>query len=250
MKICKKCGIEKELNLFGVNNAKKDGLDIYCKECNNKRQIESSKNEEIKNYKSNYGKRYREINKKSLEEKSKENYRKKKDKIKERVKIYGILNKDKIREKKQKYRKENPNREYMEKYREDNKDKLREYFKNYVREKRNNDINYRLKDQLRHRIKEGLKFRGFKKEKRTEEILGCRIEDFIKYIENKFEIWMNWENYGKYNGDLRFGWDIDHIIPLSLANNKEEMIKLCHHTNLQPLCSYTNRYIKKDLINY
>jgi len=57
---------------------------------------------------------------------------------------------------------------------------------------------------------------------------------------------MTWENYGKYNGDADYGWDIDHIIPLSMAKTEEEIIKLCHHTNLQPLCSFTNRVIKKD----
>jgi hypothetical protein len=25
---------------------------------------------------------------------------------------------------------------------------------------------------------------------------------------------MNWGNYGKYNGEINYGWDIDHIIPL------------------------------------
>ena len=40
---------------------------------------------------------------------------------------------------------------------------------------------------------------------------------------------MNWSNYGK------FGWHIDHIIPLDSANTEDEMYKLCHYTNLQPL---------------
>jgi hypothetical protein len=39
---------------------------------------------------------------------------------------------------------------------------------------------------------------------------------------------------------------IDHIIPISTANTEDEVIKLNHFTNLKPLCSYTNRYIKKD----
>jgi hypothetical protein len=52
--------------------------------------------------------------------------------------------------------------------------------------------------------------------------------------------------YGKYNGELNYGWDIDHIIPLAPAETEEDVIRLNHYTNLQPLCSYTNRYIKKD----
>ena len=61
---------------------------------------------------------------------------------------------------------------------------------------------------------------------------------------------MTWENYGKYNGELNFGWDIDHIKPLSLAKNEEELIGLNHYTNLQPLCSKINRCIKRDNENF
>jgi hypothetical protein len=60
----------------------------------------------------------------------------------------------------------------------------------------------------------------------------------------KFEIWMSWNNYGLYNGELNYGWDIDHIVPLDSEETEEDIIKLNHYTNLQPLCSYTNRHIK------
>lgn len=57
---------------------------------------------------------------------------------------------------------------------------------------------------------------------------------------------MTWENKGLYNGELRYGWDIDHKIPISSASDEDDIVKLNHYTNLQPLCSYTNRYIKRD----
>lgn len=57
---------------------------------------------------------------------------------------------------------------------------------------------------------------------------------------------MTWSNYGKYNGELNHGWDIDHIIPISSAKNEIDFFKLCHYNNLQPLCSKVNRDIKKD----
>jgi hypothetical protein len=44
-------------------------------------------------------------------------------------------------------------------------------------------------------------------------------------------------------------WDIDHIIPISSAESEDDVIRLNHYTNLQPLCSYTNRYIKRDSIS-
>lgn len=58
---------------------------------------------------------------------------------------------------------------------------------------------------------------------------------------------MNLENHGLYNGELDYGWDIDHIVPLSSAKTEEDVIRLSHFTNLQPLCSEVNRYIKRDL---
>lgn len=46
------------------------------------------------------------------------------------------------------------------------------------------------------------------------------------------------------------GGDIDHIIPVSTAKKYEDVIKLNHYTNLQPLCSYVNRVIKRDRLDY
>ena len=59
---------------------------------------------------------------------------------------------------------------------------------------------------------------------------------------------MTWDNYGLYNGAEKYGWDIDHIIPISNAVNEEEIVKLNHYTNMQPLCSKINRDIKRDKI--
>ena len=76
--------------------------------------------------------------------------------------------------------------------------------------------------------------------------MGCSFEEFKIYLESKFESWMTWDNKGLYNGDLDYGWDIDHIIPISTAKTEEELIKLNHYSNLQPLCSKTNRDTKRN----
>ena len=114
----------------------------------------------------------------------------------------------------------------------------------YRRDKYKNDDIYRLSECLRSLVNRGLK--KYNKKSRTEEILGCSFIQFKEYIESKFENWMNWDNYGKYNGELNYGWDIDHIIPISSAKTEDEIINLNHYTNLQPLCSKINRDIKKD----
>ena len=59
---------------------------------------------------------------------------------------------------------------------------------------------------------------------------------------------MNWGNYGLCNGEEKYGWDLDHIIPISSGNCEEDIIRLNHYTNIQPLCSYVNRCVKRDKI--
>ena len=54
---------------------------------------------------------------------------------------------------------------------------------------------------------------------------------------------MSWDNHGVY------GWHIDHVKPLSEANNIEDVITLNHYTNLQPLFAKDNLK-KSNKLNY
>ena len=82
----------------------------------------------------------------------------------------------------------------------------------------------------------------------TSDILGCSYIDFKLFIESKWEDWMDWNNYGLYNGELNYGWDLDHIIPISSGLTKDDIIKLSYYTNYQPLCSKVNRDLKRNNI--
>lgn len=64
--------------------------------------------------------------------------------------------------------------------------------------------------------------------------MGCSSEFLKEYLEKQFTEKMSWENHGFY------GWHIDHIVPLSSAKTEEEVYKLCHYTNLQPLWAEDN----------
>jgi hypothetical protein len=61
---------------------------------------------------------------------------------------------------------------------------------------------------------------------------------------------MNWDNYGLYNGKENCGWEYDHIIPVSSAKCEEDIYKLNHYSNIQPLCSHINRNVKRDNIDW
>ena len=62
---------------------------------------------------------------------------------------------------------------------------------------------------------------------------------------------MTWNNRGLYNSSkLNYGWDIDHKIPLDSAKTEDDLIRLNHYSNLQPLCSYTNRHIKMYKLDF
>lgn len=67
-------------------------------------------------------------------------------------------------------------------------------------------------------------------------LIGCSLNFFKKYIENKFKPGMSWDNYGLKT------WHIDHIKPLAKFDlTKEEQVKkACHYTNLQPLWAKEN----------
>ena len=152
---------------------------------------------------------------------------------------YTIENKEVLKAKSKNYRKNNP--DYFINYREKNKEKHKLYISNRLK----NDKLFKLSINIRNLIKISLKRNGFSKNSKTHEILGCTYEEFKQHLESKFEPWMTWDNYGLYNGEPNYGWDIDHIIPLSISNEEKELIKLNHYLNLQPLCSKINRDLKK-----
>jgi hypothetical protein len=86
------------------------------------------------------------------------------------------------------------------------------------------------------RLWHALKSKKWHKDSKFAEYIGCSKEFLLKHLESQFQSGMTWENYGNKLGQ----WSIDHKIPLFRATSKEEMYKLCHYTNLQPLWAQEN----------
>lgn len=113
----------------------------------------------------------------------------------------------------------------------------------------------KLVSSIRSRILRSLKKGKFSKKNSTESILNINFEGFLLHLESLFEPWMNWSNYGNVNKKCslktpKTQWDIDHIIPLSMAKTEEDILRLNVYTNLQPLCSSENRWVKRNKMIY
>jgi len=170
-------------------------------------------------YNAEYHKRYREENK---------------EKIKAYRKLYREANKGELKEYREKHK--DHLAKYIREYRQNNQkiiyQKRKESQKIYVRERRSNDKLVRLRTNLSSRTNVAFRNIGRSKPTKTEELLGGQYDIVKSHIENQFSDGMSWDNYGK--------WHIDHIIPLSSAKDMDELIALCHYSNLQPLWAKDN----------
>ena len=262
-KVYTKCGEEKELSEFGKDKRSKDDLRGTCKKS---RSLENKKEKQKEYYDANRDKileknknRYHENieenrlksknksadNRAEINRKSRELYNKNKGAIsikrknisdnklllrRAKARKWASENKDKIRLYGIKDRETHNVR--IKSYNIKNKDKINTQ-KNKIRnEKLLSDPVYKLAKNIRTRIYLYLKIRNITKRNKTFEIVGCTPEELKIYLENKFTIGMNWDNQGK--------WHIDHIIPLSSAVTEDDVLKLCHYTNLQPLWAIDN----------
>ena len=251
------CNLLKEFKDMVKDKRRKDGCTNFCLECN---KLKITPEQKLK-----YDvirKKYRDNNKEYFKEYNKKYKNENKEYFKEYFKEYS-KNNENLKEYQAEYRNKNKeyfneyNKEYYLKNSDNIKNSVKEYRKNN-REKINENVRLRckhdnlfsLRKSICKSILKSIKLSGYYKSSKTTEILGCNIEDLKIYLESKFEDWMTWDNRGLYNGELNYGWDIDHIIPISSAKTEEEIVRLNHYSNLQPLCSKVNRDIKKDKIDY
>ena len=201
-KRCSKCTTYKLLKQFTSNKTRWDKKRPFCKCCEKKYYIKN------------------------------------KEKIKAREKKYYIKNKEKIAVKRKKYMKENY---------EKNKKKIKAQQKKYTtkpetkakmnkkhKERYKKDPEFRLRKNLRSRLRHALKAQGIKKTKATMDLCGCSLPTLKRHIEKQFTDDMSW--------NLRSSFHIDHIVPCSAFNlsNEIEQGACFWFRNLQPLTPSVN----------
>lgn len=258
-KRCHKCKAIKPLSDFHKLTKSKDGHQSKCKDCKKQYHLQNKDRKSEKD-KERYQENKEEVKKRTnqyyhenidiIRQRRKKYYYKNADDIKKKVKEWREENIDYVKNRKRKKYEENKN-EILEKQREyynDNKDKIlernSEYRKNNktklknqkraFHQKKKHDPIYKYSRLIRHNIWSSYKRNGFKKSKNTEKILGCTLTWF-------FEQWLN----DQYNPPKTH---IDHIVPVSLAKNKDEVFALNHFSNMQILdandnLSKNNKYV-------
>lgn len=120
------------------------------------------------------------------------------------------------------------------KYYHENKEEIRPARRRYTAIKRSTDPFYSMKRRLRNRLYCALRETSWKKNTKFTEYIGCTLAELKNHIENQFTDGMSWVIL--MTGAIH----LDHIIPLSSAKTQEELYKLCHYTNIQPLWAIDN----------
>ena len=202
-------------------------------------------------------KEYRERNREKSNSNHKIYYQNNKKKIDAKNKKWVAENREKANLIQKKWRKNNPEkvkaidilykkkkgklfmqkkmRDYLERNREKRILRKKERFKT--------DINFKIRERVGVRIRNGLNFFNLKKYRstRTVDLLGCSYAFYSNYLQRKFKRGMTWKNFGKN------GWEIDHIKPLAKFDLKKisEQKKAFNYKNTQPLWRKENR-LKAD----
>ena len=239
MKICKKCKTEKPLSDFNIDKAYKDGFRNDCKNCQKEYQKDYRKNNKHKLKEYNIKNRdkileYRRIYRKKNADVIKRKYKEGYYNYKEKRAIYYKENSEKIKKSSKKQRLEyyKKNKDRLNKknseWHKNNKDKRNKR----LRERRKTNHLCKLTHNLRVRSCQAFKKSRWNKKSSTKKLLGCEYETAFKHIEKQFTEGMTWDNHGE--------WHIDHIVPLASAKTEEELMKLFHYTNLQPLWAKDN----------
>lgn len=181
-------------------------------------------------------------------------YKNNKNKANASHKAYVENNKEEVAAYKSQYYAEHKEekKEYDRVYRKTHVDRIRNYSNEWHSNKYETDVFFRLSKVVSANIRNVL----FNNNSGKNGIscftkLDYSIQQLKEHLEKRFESWMSWNNYGKYdvkvwddNDPATWTWQIDHIIPqsdLPYTSMDDENFKKCWALeNLRPYSSKLN----------
>lgn len=242
-----------ERKYVGNGMCKKCYHEEYCKINSEKIKIYSKKYYNENHEKIiNDGKKYRKLNTEKEKERHKKYQLENPEKCKESQKKYYEANRKKRNENNKKRQRKNPERcrAYNKEWLKENREKYNEYHRKYSNNKRKINLQFRIKDNVSSRIRQCLKKKlSSKNGKSAFDFLPYSMNELKQHLENLFEPWMTWKNWGMGKGN----WQIDHKIPESSFSYKsvydKEFQKCWALENLQPLDAIENIKKGNKIIN-
>lgn len=200
---CKGCLVFKQISEFGKDSSRKDGKNIWCKECNRSRQ------RQIRLEKKSAGTSDYVVNRERLLAAANEYYRKNKIKVLDAARLRRELH---------------PERE-------------KEYKRKRMRSPRER-INRNVSGAIRQHIK-----KGSKAGRRWETLVGYTVETLKQHLESLFQPGMSWSNYGEWHIDhiiplsahnyetpehidFKRAWAISNLQPLWASDNMSKHARL------------------------
>lgn len=178
----------------------------------------------------------------------------------DKIDKYVKKHKNKNLENSKKWQKENKEKAYANhaKYRENNRERVNliskasreragedglERRRKRSKERKTSNPIFKMSENIRSLIIISFKKKDFIKKSKTEQILGCSLKEFSEYILSLCPEGVTLKDFGRY------GYQIDHVIPISSAKTEEEIVRLNHYTNLQPLFWRGNISKRDKIIN-
>lgn len=170
---------------------------------------------------------------------------------KERIKRKSRRNSDpeynaRKNERNKKWAKDNPEKmeSAIKAWSELNKSRIREKANEWRRDQYKNNPEYRMRCAMSSMVNRALGKSEETKIGVSEKILGYSKIEFVKHIEAQFTGKMNWGNYGNY-------WHIDHIVPVShfFRIGEKDPSVINSLSNLRPLEAEKNQK-KSDALEF
>jgi hypothetical protein len=246
-KVCKGCGVDKvaTTEFFHSNKTTKDGLQGKCKVCikayqqgrkDKRRETQAKWREKNREKINEQAQQWREDNREKTRQIARDHYYRNHDNILEK---YAT---DEYKERQEKWRAENHDKVkgYKRKWNRDNRD----YRNEWERERCKTDPCYRLRRSVSRSVNIALKHTdGSKGGSSTFEYLPYTLQALREHLENQFEDWMTWDNWGVPKDGERT-WHIDHIHPQSLLPydtlDHPNFLKCWSLSNLRPMDAIEN----------